>query len=56
MNAMEAKTESFTKATTIRTASEIASFMNEATASVIANRNNPTSLLTRAIRVPVGCL
>ena len=55
-NAMDASTQSFRKATTINTTSEVASFKKDASASVIAERTSWTSLLIRVSSVPVGFL
>src|SRR6185503_1192898 len=52
--AMEARTQSFKKATMIRTTSEDASFMKDANASVIAYLSKNTSLFTLDSSVPVG--
>src|SRR5690348_7728009 len=53
--AMDARTQSFKKATTIKTTSEVESFKKEASASVIEYLKSETSLLTRDRRVPLGC-
>src|SRR6266850_6452362 len=54
-NASDAKNQSLMKATTTSTISEVVSFKNEAKASVNAERKRVTSLVTREIRVPLGC-